>query len=149
MVAAAARSMSDTIKNGTDHVDDLRRRKNHTAPAAKNASVAAPRAPRRGVPRPAGANAADCDVVPRVNIVLAALPLGVTVVGLKLHVTPFDAPLQAKLTGELNPFTGVTVTVVCAAVPAATEPLAGEAPSVKLGTGACTVTLTALEVEPE
>ena len=80
------------------------------------------------------------------RVVLAALPLGVTVDGLKLQVAPVGSPLQAKLTGELKPFTGVTVMVVCAVEPAVTVPLAGDAPIVKLGTGACTVTVIALEV---
>lgn len=80
---------------------------------------------------------------------MAALPLGVTVVGLKLHVTPFDCPLQAKLTCELNPFTGVTVIVVCAEEAAFTVLLPGDALSMKLGVSACTVTDTAVEVDPE
>jgi hypothetical protein len=125
------------------------RRKNHKVPAAKNASAAPSRKPRRKSPFEGRTNCADCAVVASVNIVLAALPLGVTVCGLKLHVTPFDWPLHAKLTCWLNPFTGVTVIDVCADVPAVTDPLAGAAPIVKLGTSACTVTLTALEVDPE
>lgn len=83
------------------------------------------------------------------NVVLAGLPLGVTLVGLKLHVAPVGRPLHAKLTCELKPFTGVTVMVVCAVEPAVTVPPVGDAPSVKLGTGACIVTLIVFEVEPE
>ncbi len=83
------------------------------------------------------------------RVVLAALPLGVTVDGLKLQVAPVGSPLQAKLTGELKPFSGVTVIVVCAVEPAVTVPVAGDALSVKLGTDACTVTVIAFEVEPE
>jgi hypothetical protein len=83
------------------------------------------------------------------KVVLAALPLGVTVDGLKLQVAPVGRPLHAKLTCELKPFTGVTVMVVCAVAPAVTVPLVGDAPSVKLGTNACTVTVTVLEVDPE
>lgn len=81
--------------------------------------------------------------------VVTALPLGVTLDGLKLQVAPVGSPLHAKLTGELKPFTGVTVMVVCAVEPAVTVPLVGDAPSVKLGTNACTFTVTVLEVEPE
>jgi hypothetical protein len=82
------------------------------------------------------------------KVVPIALPLGVTVDGLKLHVAPVGSPLHAKLTGALKPFTGVTVMVVFAVEPAVTVPLVGDAPSVKLGTDACTVTVTALDVEP-
>ena len=42
---------------------------------------------------------------------LAALPAGVSVAGLKLHVAPAGKPEHAKLTCELNPFAGVTVSV--------------------------------------
>jgi hypothetical protein len=125
------------------------RRKSHNAPAARNAIVAPPRKPRRKPSSSGRTSAADCVVVAIVSVVVAALPLGVTVVGLKPHVTPFDCPLQAKLTCELNPFTGVTVIVVCAEEPAVTEPLPGDALSMKLGVSACTVTDTAVEVDPE
>jgi hypothetical protein len=43
--------------------------------------------------------------------VLAAAPEGVTVAGEKEHVDPEGNPEQAKLTEELKPFSGVTVSV--------------------------------------
>lgn len=56
-----------------------------------------------------------------VSVVVAApLPLGVTESGEKLHVVPDGKPLQEKLTWELNPFSGVTVSAVFALCPAAT-----------------------------
>jgi len=54
-----------------------------------------------------------------VRVLEAGLPsLGVTEDGTKLHVAPEGSPLQAKLTCELNPFTGVTVKVVVPLCPA-------------------------------
>lgn len=46
-----------------------------------------------------------------VSVVVAALPLGVTVDGEKLHVVPIGNPEQVKLTCWLKPFSGVTVAV--------------------------------------
>jgi hypothetical protein len=83
-------------------------------------------------------------------VVAAAVPFGVTVAGAKVHVPPLGNPLQAKPTCWLKPPAGVTVTVVWAELPADTEPLAGDAPMLKLGgVAAVTATVTALEVEPE
>lgn len=74
------------------------RRKIHNAPPARNARVAPLPKPRCKERLAGRANAADCVVVAMVSAVVFAIPLGVTVGGLKLHVTPFDCPLQAKLT---------------------------------------------------
>ena len=86
-----------------------------------------------------------------VNVVVAAaVPFGVTVAGAKVHVPPLGNPLQAKLTCWLKPPAGVTVIVVWAELPPATEALIGEAAMLKLGgIAAVTVTVTALDVEPE
>jgi hypothetical protein len=68
-----------------------------------------------------GANGAErrCDaalveLAAIVNCVGAALPAGVTCAGLKLHVAPEGRPVHAKVTAELNPLEGVTVTVAVA-----------------------------------
>jgi hypothetical protein len=83
-------------------------------------------------------------------VVAAAVPFGVTVAGAKVHAPPVGNPLQAKLTCWLKPLAGVTVIVVWAELPADTEPLAGDVPMLKVGGGgADTVTVTALDVEPE
>jgi hypothetical protein len=68
-----------------------------------------------------GANGADrrssapmVELAAMVSWVEAALPDGVTCCGLKLHVAPAGRPLHAKVTAELNPLAGVTVTVAVA-----------------------------------
>jgi len=54
-------------------------------------------------------------------MVVAAGPFaGVTEGGLKVEVAPLGRPEQAKVTGCLNPFLGVTVRVSAAAAPALT-----------------------------
>jgi hypothetical protein len=75
--------------------------------------------------------------------------LGVTVAGLKVHVPPVGRPLQVKLTACEKPPAGVTVIVVCTDPPEDAVPLAGEAAMAKLCATACTVTVTAFDVEPE
>jgi hypothetical protein len=60
----------------------------------------------------------------------------VTVVGLKLQLTPAGSPEHAKLIAELNPYSGVTVRVTVLCPPALTFNEEGEAPSVKVGGGA-------------
>ena len=95
------------------------------------------------------ATEADCAAVAILSVVVVADPLGVTVVGLKLHEPPVGNPVQAKLTCWLKPFAGVTVMVVCTDCPAVTVPLAGESAMVKLGVTAVTVTTTAVDVDPE
>src|ERR1022692_4525001 len=44
-----------------------------------------------------------------VSVLVIAPPLGVTDVGLKTQVASAGSPLQAKLSDELNPFSGVNV----------------------------------------
>jgi hypothetical protein len=44
-------------------------------------------------------------------VVTAALVVGVTVAGLNVQLAPDGSPEQAKLTSELNPSEGVTVSV--------------------------------------
>ena len=50
-------------------------------------------------------------LVEMVSWVVAAPPEGVTVAWSKEHVAPAGSPEHARITGELNPFTGVTVSV--------------------------------------
>ena len=45
-----------------------------------------------------------------VSVVVTPLPAGVTVAGLNVHDAPDGKPEQAKLTGELKPFCGNTIT---------------------------------------
>jgi len=71
-----------------------------------------------------------------VTVVVAAAPLGVTVVGEKLQVASEGSPVQAKLTGWLKPLDGVTVSVVLPEAPAATDIEPGLELSVKLPAGA-------------
>jgi hypothetical protein len=68
-------------------------------------------------------------------VVVAAVPEGVTVAGAKEHVAPAGSPEQAKVTAELNPFTGVTDSVTVPWSPESTVSDDGEALSVKLGAG--------------
>jgi hypothetical protein len=77
--------------------------------------------------------AEDCALAEMVSCVVAAPPAGVTVAGEKEHVAPVGSPEQAKLTGESNPFTGVTDSVTVPRSPGSTVSEAGEAPSVKFG----------------
>jgi hypothetical protein len=86
-------------------------------------------------------------VIVRVEVT-AAVPLGVTVAGLKLHAASFGKPLQAKVTCWLKPPEGVIDTVVVAELPAVVVPLDELSCMVKLPVGAAaTTTLTAEEVE--
>lgn len=74
----------------------------------------------------------DCAAATMVSWVVAAAPEGVTVVGWNEHVASAGNPEHAKLTGELNPFCGVTESVI---VPWATESTVsafGEAARAKL-----------------
>jgi hypothetical protein len=68
-----------------------------------------------------------------VSSVVAAAPEGVTVDGAKEHVAPAGNPEHAKLTGESNPFSGVTISITVPWPPESTVSEAAEAPSVKLG----------------
>ena len=56
-------------------------------------------------------NDADFFAVVIVIVVATALPDGVTVAGLNVQLAPAGNPEHAKLTAELNPFSGVTVSV--------------------------------------
>src|ERR1700723_1568516 len=47
---------------------------------------------------------------------VTAAPLGVTLAGVNLQLTPAGRPVQPRVTALLNPFCGVTVTVVVAGV---------------------------------
>lgn len=78
-------------------------------------------------------------------VVDAALPLGVTVAGLKLQVAWAGRPEQAKVMADAKPKAGVTVTVVVPLPPLAIETVVGLKDKLKLGVP--TTTLTAVEVE--
>jgi len=60
---------------------------------------------------------------------------GVTLVGLKLQVAPLGRPEQLKVTVELKPLNGVTVSVVVPLCPAWIVSEEGFAVIVKLGWG--------------
>jgi hypothetical protein len=68
-----------------------------------------------------------------VSWAVAAAPEGVTVAWSKEHVAPEGSPEHARITGESNPFTGVTVSVTVPCAPGLTVSEAGEVPSTKLG----------------
>jgi hypothetical protein len=74
--------------------------------------------------------AADCELVEIVSTVVAVAPEGVTDVGLK------EQTEQSKLTVELKPYSGVTVSVAVPDAPAWTESEEGEASNVKFAGGA-------------
>jgi hypothetical protein len=81
-------------------------------------------------------------------VVEAAVPFGVTLVGLKVHVELAGRPEHAKVVAALNPLSGVTVTVMVAGVPAVAEPLVGVTERLKSAAGgALTVMESAEEVE--
>lgn len=52
--------------------------------------------------------------------VVEVVPGGVTVAGEKLHVAPVGSPEQPNETAELNPFSGVTESLVVPTCPAIT-----------------------------
>ena len=66
-----------------------------------------------------------------VRVVDTGDPLGVTLAGEKAQLDAAGNPLQAKVTGELIPLTGLTVMVNVAAWPALMVALAGEASTEK------------------
>jgi hypothetical protein len=75
-------------------------------------------------------------VVVTVSVLVAAgTPLGVTEVGLKVHAASEGSPLHAKLTCELNPFSGVTVNVAVPLCPATIVRLVGLTDTWKSGAG--------------
>ena len=89
---------------------------------------------------------ADVALVAMVSVVVdTALPLGVTVAGLKVQVESAGSPEQAKVMADEKPKAGVTVTVVVPLAPLATETEVGLRD--KLKAGVPTATLTADEVE--
>src|SRR5271169_4059809 len=78
--------------------------------------------------------AARSDRVEIVMLVLTGVVDGVTAAGLKVQVRPIGPAGQLKLIGELNAFTGVTVTAIGLVVcPATTLTLAGIADKLKSG----------------
>jgi hypothetical protein len=68
-----------------------------------------------------------------VSWVVAAPPEGVTVAWSKEHVAQVGSAEHSRITGESNPFTGVTVSVTVPWPPELTESEAVEVPSTKLG----------------
>ena len=75
-----------------------------------------------------------------VNVVdPGVMPPNSTLAGENVQVAPAGRPEQMKVTAELNPLAGVTVTVVVALCPAVTVSDVGEAATVKLGGGRLTV----------
>jgi hypothetical protein len=81
-------------------------------------------------------------------VVEAAVPLGVTLVGLKVQVELAGRPVQAKVVAAVNPLSGVTDTVMVAGVPAETEGLLGATVRLKSAAGgALTAMESAVEVD--
>jgi hypothetical protein len=70
-----------------------------------------------------------------VSCAAAALPEGVTVEGLKAHVTFVGRPEQAKVTAEVNPFCGVTISVAVPVSPDVIVSEPGDAAKAKFGGG--------------
>ena len=82
-----------------------------------------------------------------VSVVVTAVPLGVTVAGLKLQVEFAGNPEQANVVAALKPLSGVTLTVVVVVAPLAMLALDEDRDSAKPGTGAVTTTVTAPEID--
>ena len=81
-------------------------------------------------------------------VVDAAVPFGITVVGLKVQVELAGRPEHANVVSALNPLTGVTETVMVAGLPPVMDPLPGLSESVKSAAGgALMVTAKAADVE--
>ena len=97
----------------------------------KQPAIASPVAGRNG--REPGRVALACALTVIVSCAFAAVPEGVTVVGLKEQVAFAGSPEQAKLTAELNPFCGVTVIVADPCEPELTVNDVGEAANVNVG----------------
>lgn len=74
-------------------------------------------------------------VVVMVSVLVAAAPLGVTDVGLKLQAASAGNPLHANVTCALNPFSGVTVKVAVPLCPATIVRVVGFADSWKSAGG--------------
>jgi hypothetical protein len=88
--------------------------------------------------RESGREAAACALTVMVRVLFAALPAGVTVAGLNEQETPAGSPEQAKLTAELKPFRGVTVSRTAPCAPEFTVSKFGAAPNAKVGGGLIT-----------
>ena len=56
-----------------------------------------------------GASAASVEAI-IVTVLMTGAPLGVTLAGEKLQVMPLGNPVQVRLIGRLNPFSGIKVT---------------------------------------
>ena len=83
-----------------------------------------------------------------VSIVDAGPLVALRLCGLNAHVAPAGRPEQLKVTGCLNPFSGVTVNVIDPVAPAATVRLELLMESEKSAAGAAvTVTVVVAEVE--
>ena len=67
-------------------------------------------------------------MVEMVSWVVTAPPEGVTVAWSKEHVAQLGSPEHAKVTGESNPFSGVTVSVTVPWVPEASVSEGAEVP---------------------
>jgi hypothetical protein len=80
-----------------------------------------------------GRNAEDWALVEIVSWVDTAPPDGVNVAWSKEHVAQLGSPEHARITGELNPFSGVTVSVTVPWPAELTVSEDVEAPSTKLG----------------
>ena len=115
---------------------------------SKLASARSPGTPERAILL---LSAAACGaVVVTVKVVVAALAPGVTVDGAKVQLASEGRPLlHAKVTACAKPPAGVTESVAVPLWPGVMERLAGLALTVKEAGTACTVTVTALDVDPE
>lgn len=78
-----------------------------------------------------------------VRVVDTGDPLGVTLAGEKVQFDAAGTPLQAKVTGEFMPLTGLMVMVNVAVCPALMVALAGEASMVKSPLGLPTTRVVA------
>ena len=87
--------------------------------------------------------AADCEFVEIVSTEVAEAPEGVMLDGLNEQADPAGTPEQAKLTLELKPYFGVTVSVTVPWLPELTVSEAGDACNVKVGGGPILITYAA------
>ncbi len=94
-----------------------------------------------------GCDEVCCWAVLMDNVVCAAPPFGVTVVGLKLQVAPAGSPEQVKLTCWLKPPDGVMLMAVVTDWPAVVDPLVGERLRVKSTGGALITTVILGDVD--
>ena len=95
------------------------------------------------------AAAAD-EAADMLTVLDTGVPLSVTVAGLRVQLVPAGIPEQVKLTGELNPFCGLNVTIRLAIWPRVTvisEMLTDSMYSGAPVEATVTVTITAMDVE--